>query len=146
MTQIAQKLPQIPSGNTNARDPVTARILKAFFDTYNALGWGFLESVYKRGLAVVLAEMGAQVQTEVHMPIYLRGVKIGDYYADVVVDNSVIVECKAAERIVAAHRAQLLNYLKATRIEVGLILNFGERPAFERLILSSHRKTADRAP
>ena len=147
MTQNSQKEAQIPSGGTatEPRDPVTARILKAFFDTYNAHGWGFFEAVYKRALMVELRHLGATVAEELRTPIYHRGVKVGDYYADLVVDDVVIVECKVAERIIPAHRAQVLNYLKATPYEVGLILNFGEKPTFERLILSNGRKGGRRA-
>lgn len=144
MTQTTQKRPQMTAGKVDERDPVTARILKAFFDTYNALGWGFLESVYKRGLAVWLAALGATVRTEVRVPVHLRGVNIGDYYADLIVDDKVIVECKTAACIVDAHRRQLINYLRATPFEVGLILNFGEKPAFERLIFSNTRKASVR--
>jgi GxxExxY protein len=133
MTQMTQ--PQIP------RDPCTERILGAFFATYNELGWGYLESVYKRGLAMILRDLGADVWTEVATPVYLRGVAIGTFYADIVVDGRVIVECKTVEHLGPAHRAQLLNYLKATSFEVGLLLNFGERPQFERLIFSNSRKT-----
>src|SRR5262245_55692247 len=94
MTQITQKHPQIEAGATASRDPVTARGLDAFFRTYNALGWGFLESVYKRGLVVWLRRLGADVQTELHLPVFLMNEKIGDFYADIVVDDRVIVECK----------------------------------------------------
>jgi GxxExxY protein len=138
MTQITQKGPQMDArGN---RDPDTDRILRAFFRTYNAMGWGFLESVYKRGLVVVLRHLGADVRTEVHLPICLLGEKVGDHYADIVVDERVIVEWKTIDHIGPAHRAQVLNYLKATSFEIGLILNFGEKPTFERLIFSNARK------
>lgn len=138
MTQMTQKRPQMDAGGD--RDPITERILRAFFRTYNALGWGFLESVYKRGLVVVLRSLGADVRTEVHLPVYLLGEKIGDYYADVIVDDKVIVECKTADSIGDAHRRQLINYLRATRFEVGLVLNFGEKPTFRRVIYSNTRK------
>lgn len=140
MTQERQPTEAWGDGN-----PISGRVLGAFFDTYNALGWGFLEAVYKRGLAVILAERGASVRTEVRLPIHLRGVNIGDYYADMIVDDSVIVECKTVERLMPPHRRQLINYLRATPYEVGLLLNFGESPRFERLILTNDRKR-DRRP
>ena len=122
------------------RDPCTGRILKAFYDTYNEHGWGFLETVYRRALVVELRYLGAAVATEVKLPVFHRGVNVGDYYADLVVDDRVIVECKTAERIAQAHRFQVTNYLKATPYEVALILNFGQTPTFERLILSNDQK------
>lgn len=104
------------------------------------MGWGFLESVYRRAMLVALADAGAQARTEVPLPIYFRGQRVGDYRADLIVDGQVIVEVKAVQAISPAHRAQLLNYLKATRIERGLLLNFGPRPQFERMVFANHRK------
>jgi GxxExxY protein len=139
---MTQEHPQINTGVTARapRDPCTARILEAYFDTYNEHGWGFLESVYRRGLVVELRYLGAAVATEVRLPVFHRGVQVGDYVADVIVDDRVIVECKAVDRLVDAHRAQLLNYLKATYYEIGLLLNFGRKPEFERLIFSNDNK------
>ena len=139
---MTQKCPRRQAGGTASgpRDPVTARILAAFFATYNEHGWGFLEAVYRRALVVELRYLGAEVATQVKLPVLHRGVSVGNYFADLIVDDKVIVECKTAERIVRAHRFQLLNYLKATTYQVGLILNFGEAPTFERLIFSSDRK------
>lgn len=144
---MTQELPQVLTGVTppGTRDPTTGRLLKAFFGTYNEHGWGFLESVYRRALVVELRHLGAVVASEVRIPVLHRGVSVGDYIADLIVDDKVIVECKVAERIDRAHRAQVLNYLKATKYEIGMIFNFGEVPTFERLIFSNDRKRRPRA-
>lgn len=130
----------------STRDPITYRVIGAYFGVYTALGWGFLEAVYQRAMVVALADAGARVAREVMLPVYFRGRLVGEYRADLIVDDRVIVEVKAVQSITAAHRSQLLNYLKATNIECGLILNFGPKPEFERLVFANHRKTppADR--
>ncbi len=122
------------------RDPVTYRVIGAYFGVYRELGWGFLETVYRRALVVMLKRMGAHVAQEVHLPIRCHGELIGEYRADLIVDRRVMVEVKTAERLAPAHRAQLLNYLRATTIEYGLLLNFGPRPTYERLLLTNDRK------
>ena len=128
---------QSTQGTQKLRDPATARILRAYFDLYNEVGWGFLENVYRRGMVVGLRRLGAAVRQEVHLPVEYLGERIGDYYADLVVDDRVIVEIKSADALGPSHRAQLLNYLKASRIETGMLLNFGPRPSFARLIVSN---------
>lgn len=128
-------------GPKSTRDPVTYRVIGAYFDVYTALGWGFLEAVYQRAMIVALADAGVRVAREVLLPVHFRSRLVGEYRADLIVDDRVIVEVKTAQAITAAHRAQLLNYLKATDIERGLLLNFGPRPEFERLVFANHRKT-----
>ena len=132
-------MPQ-PGSTTLVRDPVTYRVLGAYFGVYRALGWGFLEAVYQRSMEIALIDAGARVSRQVMLPVRFRGRLVGEYKADLIVDDQVIVEVKTAERISEAHRAQLLNYLKATTIEYGMLLNFGPRPAFERLMLTNDRK------
>ncbi|MBI3566988.1 MAG: GxxExxY protein [Gemmatimonadetes bacterium] len=113
---------------------VTREIIGAFFDVYNELGYGFLENVYQRALPVALAARGIRLEREVPMRISFRGESVGDYRADLIVDGRVVVEIKAVERLVSAHEAQLLNYLRATGLRVGLILNFGPQATFRRLM------------
>ena len=124
----------------DGRDPITHRIIGAYYGVYRTLGWGFLETVYQRAMVVALVDAGAHVAREVALPVHFRGHLVGEYKADLVVDHDVLVEIKAAEKLVPAHRAQLLNYLKATAIERGLPLNFGPSPQFERLLFTNDRK------
>lgn len=123
---------------------LTAQIIKAFYKVYNTLGFGFLEKVYENALSVELRRSGFVVAQQQPLRVYYEGELVGDYYADVVVDNTVIIELKAAEAITEAHEAQLLNYLKATEIEVGLLLNFGPKPEFKRKVYANERKKIGR--
>jgi len=111
---------------------LTEKIIGVFYDVYNELGHGFLESTY--------AEAGLAAVREVPVPVWFRGKKVGQYFADLMVDDSVLLELKAARTLESAHEAQLLHYLKATEIEVGLLLNFGLRPQFRRLLFDNERK------
>ena len=122
------------------RDPLTYRVIGAYMGVYRALGWGFLEAVYQRALCVELQHSGIAFAAQPLSPVQYRGVLVGEYRADLIVENSIIVELKVAEMLTGTHRAQLLNYLKATTIERGLLFNFGPKPAFERLILTNDRK------
>ena len=119
---------------------LTEKIIGAFYDVYNELGHGFLESVYEQALAIALAQAGMKVERQVAAAVWFRGKQIGDFRADMVVDRSVLLELKAARTIDQAHEKQLLNYLRATDIEVGLLLNFGARAQFRRLVYENERK------
>ena len=119
---------------------LTEKIIGIFYDVYNELGYGFLESVYEKAMLKALRSAGLEIESQVSAPVWFRGEQVGDFYADLVVEGAVILELKAARRIERAHEAQLLNYLKATDIEVGLLLNFGEHPEFRRLLLDNERK------
>ena len=119
---------------------LTEKIIGVFYDVYNELGHGFLESVYEEALLISLRECGLQVGRQVPIPVWFRGQKIGDFWADLVVDDKVVLELKTARNIDATHEAQLLHYLKATTFELGLILNFGPRPQVRRLILDNEQK------
>ena len=112
---------------------ITDLILKAFFKVYNTLGYGFLEKVYENAMKIELTLMGVFVEQQKHIKVYYLGEQVGDYFADLFVNNLVIIEMKTAESICEEHEAQLLNYLKATSIEVGLILNFGKEPEFKKI-------------
>lgn len=119
---------------------VTDKVLRCFFDVYNELGSGFLESVYERALCHALAEAGVSTAPQQELTVHFRGISVGSFRADLVVDGKVIVELKAVQSLEPIHEAQLINYLKATDCEVGLLLNFGQKPQFKRLTLSNNRK------
>ena len=121
---------------------ITDDILRAFYHTYNTLGYGFLEKVYENSLSHILRQMNHAVKQQYPITVYFDGIVVGEYFADVLVDDKVIVELKAAEGIAKEHEAQLLNYLRATDIEVGLLLNFGKKPEFRRKVYSNERKIA----
>ncbi len=120
---------------------ITEKIIKGFYEVYNELGNGFLESVYEHALSIVLIGYGLHVERQKEISVHFRGHVVGDFRADLIVDNKVIVELKAVRSLDPIHEAQLINYLKATDIEVGLLLNFGSKPQFKRLIYDNQRKT-----
>ena len=121
---------------------LTESIIGTFFEVYNELGHGFLESVYENSLAIALREKGFEVYQQIGIPVHFRGKLVGDFVADIIVDRTVLLELKSARAIDSAHVAQLLNYLRATEIEVGLLLNFGHKPEFKRLAFENRRKRA----
>ncbi len=120
---------------------VTEVIIGAFYDVYNALGYGFLEQVYENALAIELRKRGLGVVQQEAIKVFYQGYVVGEYYADLVVDGCVLLELKASKAIVDRYEAQLLNYLKATEYEVGLVLNFGPRPGVRRRVYDNHLKT-----
>lgn len=115
-------------------------IVAVFYSVYNELGYGFLEAVYEEALFVALIEAGFTVERQVPTPIWFRGKTIGQYKADLVVNGVVLLELKAAEAVDRSHIAQILNYLRATEMEVGLLLNFGPKPQFKRFVFENSRK------
>ena len=119
---------------------VTQKIIGVFYEVYNELGQGFLESVYENAMGIALKEAGLDTVQQAPVTVRFRGQLVGDFRADLLVQRAVIVELKAAKAIDSAHEAQLLNYLKATEIEVGLLLNFGPKPEFKRLVFDNERK------
>ena len=119
---------------------LTDTIIAVFYEVYNELGFGFLESVYRNSLRLALLEKGLSVEPEVPVCVLFRGHNIGDFKADLVVNGTIILELKTAEQIVAAHESQVLNYLRSTALELGLILNFGPKPQVRRLLLDNSRK------
>jgi GxxExxY protein len=119
---------------------LTEKVIGIFFDVYNDLGHGFLESVYENGLALALSEAGLQVARQKLIDVWYRGAKIGDFRADMIVNDVLLVELKTAGAIDHAFDRQTLNYLKATNLEVALILNFGPNPEFRRLVFENTRK------
>lgn len=119
---------------------LTETIIGVFFEVYNELGHGFLESVYEKAFDVALAAKGLEVRRQIQIPVWFRRQKVGDFIADMLVNGCVLLELKAARTLDSAHEAQLLNYLRATEIEVGLLFNFGIKPEFKRLAFDNSRK------
>ncbi|HEY1677937.1 MAG TPA: GxxExxY protein [Candidatus Sulfotelmatobacter sp.] len=119
---------------------MTDKIIGVFYDVYNELGYGFLESTYAEAMVIALQDAGLQVAREVTVPVWFRGRKAGQYFADLLVEGTILLELKTARNIDSANEAQLLHYLRATQIEVGLLLNFGMRPQFRRLLFDNERK------
>jgi len=119
---------------------LTEQIIGVFYDVYNELGYGFLESVYEESLVIALRESGLGVERQLSIPVWFRGHEVGKFRGDILVEGTVLLELKSARILEAAHEAQLLHYLKSTEIEVGLLLNFGSRPQFRRLLFDNPRK------
>ena len=119
---------------------LTGEIIKAFYDVYNELGYGFLERVYQNALFIELKQRGFDVEAQKKISVYYKEHLVGDYFADIIVNNKVILELKAAEYIIDEFEYQLINYLKSTDCEVGLLLNFGKEPEFSRKIFSNAKK------
>lgn len=119
---------------------LTDRIIGVYYDVYNELGYGFLESVYEESMAIALRAEGLGIHRQVAVPVLFRGYQVGDFRADLLVENKVLLELKSARTLDRSHEAQLLHYLRATEIEIGLLLNFGEKPQFRRLLFDNDRK------
>jgi GxxExxY protein len=122
---------------------LTRQIIGGFYTTYDGLGYGFLEPVYRNSLAHVLTRAGLSVESEAIVDVWFDGIRVGHYRADLLVEGRVVVEIKAIERLILANRKQLMNYLRASKLEVGLLLNFGPKAQFERVVYSNSRKNFD---
>ena len=116
-------------------------IINAFYTVYNALGYGFLEKVYQNALFTELNNKALYCEKQKPIQVYYDQKIVGEYFADIIVEDSIILELKAAESLMDEHEVQLVNYLKATEIEVGLLLNFGKKPSFKRKIFTNNFKT-----
>lgn len=119
---------------------LTERIIKCFYEVYNTLGYGFLEKVYEHALMLELSKEGLLAKNQQPIKVYYKNDLVGDYYADIIVEDKIILELKAAEAVIEEHECQLINYLKATNIEIGLLLNFGKKPEVRRKIFTNDRK------
>lgn len=119
---------------------LTEKIIEIFLKVYNRLGYGFLEKVYENAMMLELKKEGISAVSQSPIKVVYENKIIGEYYADILVDNKVIVEIKAAKRLAQENEAQLLNYLKATKIEIGLLLNFGTKPEIKRKAFDNIRK------
>jgi GxxExxY protein len=120
--------------------PLTEQIIKAFYDVYNELGHGFLEKVYQNSLFLELKSRGFKVEAQKQIKVHFKGYEVGEYYPDLIVNDAVILELKATECIVEEFENQILNYLRATDIEVGLLLNFGNKPEIKRKVFDNDKK------
>ena len=130
-----------PVKNKNYKhSAITDKIIKAYYNVYNKLGYGFLEKVYENSMLIELKEQGLKCSNQFPIKVNYNGKQVGEYYADIVVENCVIVELKASESLASEHEAQLLNYLKATDYVVGLLLNFGTTPQVKRRVYDSKYK------
>lgn len=119
---------------------LTEQIIKAFYDVYNELGYGFLEKVYQNSLYIELKSRGFNVEPQKQIKVHFKGYEVGEYYPDLIVNDVVILELKAAECIVEEFENQILNYLRATNIEIGLLLNFGKKPEIKRKVFANLNK------
>ena len=125
---------------SSRNDLLTEKIIGVFYEVYNELGFGFLESVYREAMRIALGQAGLSVEVEVPVPVSFRGSLVGVFRADLVVDGRVVVELKTAESISKAHEAQVLHYLRASTMEIGLVMNFGPDAKFRRIVLQNVRK------
>ena len=124
---------------------ITDKIIKAYYNVYNQLGFGFLEKVYERAMLIELSKFRLECKNQFPIKVFYDKQNIGEYYADILVNDLIIVELKAAESLCSEHECQLINYLKATDIEVGLLLNFGKTPQFKRKVLTYEFKNHNRS-
>ena len=119
---------------------LTDAILCCFYTVYNTLGYGFLEKVYENALLIELGKRGIKAQAQYPIAVLYNKKPVGEYFADILVEDAVIVEIKAARNLLPEHEAQLLNYLKGTEVEVGMLLNFGPSPQFKRRAFDNDNK------
>ena len=117
---------------------LSEKIIKAFYKVYNTLGYGFLEKVYENALFVELESRGLKIKKQEPIKVYYEEKEVGVYFADLIVEETIIVELKATQYLCEEHESQLINYLKATEIEVGLLLNFGKKPEVKRKVYSNN--------
>lgn len=120
---------------------ITDVIIRCFYKVYNELGYGFLEKVYENALLIELKRSGLDAVRQIPIQVYYEGCEVGNYFADIIVFDKIIIEIKAGEgNLIEVHESQLINYLKATKIEVGLLLSFGRKPEFKRKIYTNDNK------
>jgi GxxExxY protein len=134
MTRIGRIMADLIHGD------ISDKVLRAVYTVYNTLGYGFLEKVYEKAMLIELTGMSLYCERQKPVKVYYGDHQVGEYYADIVVEGKVIIELKAAEALVEANERQLLNYLKATDIELGLLLNFGKEPVFIRKVFTNSIK------
>ncbi len=119
---------------------LTDKIIKGFYKVYNELGFGFLEKVYQNALLLEFHGMGLKCEKQVPIKVHYNGQIVGEYFADLIINESVIIELKVVEKLIVEHELQLLNYLKSTEIEIGLLINFGKQPQFKRKLFTNDKK------
>jgi GxxExxY protein len=118
----------------------TDKIIEVFYTVYWELGYGFLEKVYHNSMLIELRKNNLKCESQRKIQVRYKGLEVGDYFSDIVVNNNVILELKASDFLLSEHEQQLINYLKATNIEIGLLLNFGKKPEIRRKIFTNDRK------
>ncbi len=116
------------------------KIIKVFYEIHNELGYGFSEKIYQKAFGIALRQIGLKVDEQVPIKVYFRGQEVGEYFADMIVNDLILLELKAVAHITEEHEAQLLNYLKSTEMEVGYLMNFGKSAEFKRKVLDNDRK------
>ncbi len=121
-------------------EELTSHILNAFYEVYNRLGYGFLEKVYQNSLFFELKNRGLDVIPQKRCAVFYKGREVGEYFSDIVVNEVIILELKACDAIAREHASQLQNYLKASNLELGFVLNFGQKPEFYRMLLTNDKK------
>ena len=121
-------------------EELTGRVIKVFYKIYNTLGYGFIESIYHNSMIIELVKEGLSIETEKPISVYYGPNVVGTFSADLVVEEKIILELKAKESLHSAHEAQLTNYLRATDVELGFVLNFGKEPEFKRKYFSNEKK------
>ena len=126
--------------NTIKHKSLTEKIINAFYTVYNTLGYGFLEKVYENAMVIELRKAEVDVAPQSPIKVFYNGQIVGEYFADLIVNNLIIVELKATAKLSVEHEAQLLNYLKATKHEVGLLLNYGPKPEIKRKVYDNTMK------
>jgi len=119
---------------------LTKQIIRAYYNVYNTLGYGFLEKVYENSMVIELNRLGLHGRRQIPIKVYYLGDRVGEYFADIIVEDLVILELKASESLCEEHEMQLLNYLRATSIEYGLLFNFGKKPELKRKIFENKYK------
>ena len=136
----SQKAQPAPPDTILERERVAAIVIKAFYVVYNELGYGFLERIYENALMLELRQRGLNVERQKRILVHYKGEVMGEHFLDIVVEDCVICELKAVRELCIEHEAQIVNYLKATDIELGLLLNFGPKPKVKRKLFDNHRK------
>lgn len=127
--------------NTNyLHSDITDLILKAYYTVFNKLGYGFLEKVYENAMMIELKKLGLFCERQKPIKVYYDEIQIGEYFADIMVNDCIIIELKAMETLCPEHEAQLVNYLKATELEVGVLLNFGKTPQHKKRVFTNDFK------
>ncbi|MFN3491475.1 MAG: GxxExxY protein [Anaerolineales bacterium] len=119
---------------------LSEKIIKVFYEIHNELGYGFSEKIYQKAFAIALRQIGLKVEEQIPIKVYFRNQEIGEYFADMIINDVIMIELKAVKEIIDEHEAQLLNYLKSTRIEVGYVMNFGKSATFVRKVFDNDRK------
>ena len=120
-------------------EKITFDIIKSFYKVYNTLGHGFLEKVYENSLSLELKKLGYTVESQRAINVYYDNQEVGNYYADLLINDEIILELKVVEKLKDEHKFQLINYLKATDIEIGLLLNFGKNPEVKRVVFANKK-------